>query len=388
MEEKKEEKSFSLGRLDIVDLYEWKNSDKLVYKTYFQRQFVWKEKDKRDLIDTIMQGLPIPAIFICDAGTDFTSLSKRYNVLDGRQRLESIFEFLENKYKYNGKFFKDFDKDEKKCVLNYNITLIQMYIEPDDTEKIKEIFKRLNKNSYNLNRVEKQSTQLVEYDYMIIAKIVAGLIRFENIDTYLNEIHELFDEESLTDEEKEISNYSTGAEEGDTIPADIKQICVMDNIKYINQIMTSDYVFTPYERQRQIAVQYFLNIFSCIIKGEMINRNVSEKMIIELSDIPKEQIKEKLIMCNRACEKLIEIYTGDIDVFWKNKTSFFSLCYVMASNPDIIEKKTSDEISDLLDSFQTSNSSDWKLYYEASNQGVNDKKIREQRASILMKILS
>lgn len=189
MEEKKEEKSFSLGRLDIVDLYEWKNSDKLVYKTYFQRQFVWKEKDKRDLIDTIMQGLPIPAIFICDAGTDFTSLSKRYNVLDGRQRLESIFEFLENKYKYNGKFFKDFDKDEKKCVLNYNITLIQMYIEPDDTEKIKEIFKRLNKNSYNLNRMEKQSTQLVEYDYMIIAKIVAGLIRFENIDTYLSLIH-------------------------------------------------------------------------------------------------------------------------------------------------------------------------------------------------------
>ena len=80
----------------------------MVYKTYFQRQFVWKEKDKRDLIDTIMQGLPIPAIFICDAGTDFTSLSKRYNVLDGRQRLESIFEFLENKYKYNGSFFKGF----------------------------------------------------------------------------------------------------------------------------------------------------------------------------------------------------------------------------------------------------------------------------------------
>lgn len=141
-----------------------------------------------------------------------------------------------------------------------------MYIEPDDTEKIKEIFKRLNKNSYNLNRMEKQSTQLVEYDYMIIAKIVAGLIRFENIDTYLNEIHELFDEESLTDEGKEISNYSTGAEEGDTIPADIKQICVMDNIKYINQIMTSDYVFTPYERQRQIAVQYFLNIFRALLK--------------------------------------------------------------------------------------------------------------------------
>lgn len=85
----------------------------MVYQTYFQRQFVWKEKDKRDLIDTIMQGFPIPAIFICDAGTDFTSLSKRYNVLDGRQRLESIFEFLENRYTYNGKIFSEFTEEEK-----------------------------------------------------------------------------------------------------------------------------------------------------------------------------------------------------------------------------------------------------------------------------------
>ena len=48
MEKRNEEKSFSLGRLDIVDLYEWHTNGKLVYETYFQRQFVWKEKDKKD----------------------------------------------------------------------------------------------------------------------------------------------------------------------------------------------------------------------------------------------------------------------------------------------------------------------------------------------------
>ena len=110
-------------------------------KTYFQRQFVWKEKDKKDLIDTIMKGYPIPAIFICDAKTNYTTLSKTYNVLDGRQRLESIFEFLDNKYEYKGKKFNQLDEDEKKSILNYNITLIQMYLEPDDTDKIKEILK-------------------------------------------------------------------------------------------------------------------------------------------------------------------------------------------------------------------------------------------------------
>lgn len=382
MEEKKEEKSFSLGRLDIVDLYEWKNSNKLVYQTYFQRQFVWKEKDKRDLIDTIMHGLPVPAIFICDAGTDFTSLSKRYNVLDGRQRLESIFEFLENQYKYNGKFFKDFTEDEKKKILNYNITLIQMYIEPDDTKKIKEIFKRLNKNSYNLNKMEKQSTQLVEYDYMIIAKIVSGIVLFENIESYLEEIHDLFGYEEESDE-AEITEYSEMEEESENIPDEVKAICKWDNIKYINAILTKDIVFTPYDRQRQVALQYFLNVFSCILKGEMINRNVSEKTIILLSDVPKEYIEEKLVECNNACEKLIDVYES-VDSFWKNKTSFFTLCYVLTVGKS---KKTADEISDILDAFQNSNSPEWHQYYDASNQGVNDKKIRELRVQILEHIL-
>ena len=382
MEEKKEEKSFSIGRLDIVDLYEWKNSNKLVYKTYFQRQFVWREKDKRDLIDTIMQGLPIPAIFICDAGTDYTSLSKKYNVLDGRQRLESIFEFLENQYTYNKKHFRDFDEDDKKKVLNYNITLIQMYIDPDDTEKIKEIFKRLNKNAYNLNKMEKQSTQLVEYDYMIIAKIVSGIVKFENIESYLNEIHELFnDDEDESGDGMEITDYSMDEE---VIPEDVKEICKWDNIKYINALLTNDIVFSSYDRQRQVALQYFLNIFTCILKGEMINRNVSEKTIIDLSDMSKEIIGKKLIECNKACEKILDIYE-DIDDFWKNKTSFFTLCYVMTMTKS---EKTTKEIKYLLEEFKNSNSEKWQQYYEASNQGVNDKKVRETRVELLKNIIA
>lgn len=385
MEFDRNEKGFSLGRLDIVDLYEWKGQGKLVYQTYFQRQFVWKEKDKIDLIDTIMKGLPIPAIFICDAGTDFASLSKTYNVLDGRQRLESIFEFLENKYAYNGKYFEDMDdKTEKNKILNYNITLIQMYIEPSDTEKIKEIFKRLNKNSYNLNRIEKQSTQLVEYDYMIIAKIVAGIIQFENIQSYLDEIHELFEEDIQEEvEEGEINNYS----EENEIPIDIKKICCRDNIGFITELLTQDYVFKPYDRRRQIALQYFLNIFTCIIKGEMINRNVNEKAIKELSEYPKEQIKETLICCNKVCEQLINLYKTDIDIFWKNKTSFFSLLYILSTEKEILGKKTITEIKDCLESFRNSGSKEWDAYYEASSQGVNDKRVRDLRNSILKNVL-
>ncbi|MDD6734651.1 MAG: DUF262 domain-containing protein [Lachnospiraceae bacterium] len=383
MEKRNEEKSFSLGRLDIVDLYEWHTNGKLVYETYFQRQFVWKEKDKKDLIDTIMKGYPIPAIFICDAKTNYATLSKTYNVLDGRQRLESIFEFLDNKYEYKGKKFNQLNDDEKKCILNYNITLIQMYLEPDDTDKIKEIFKRLNKNSYNLNKMEKQSTQLVEYDYMIIAKIVAGIVQVEKIENYLKEINELFEEEN----DCEIDDYSLEEDAGNNVSNEIKELCKLEKISNINQLLTTDIVFSHYDRQRQIALQYFLNIYACVIKGEIINRNVTEKLIIELSEYDKNILQEKLLNCNEASKVLLDLYDKDIDAFWKNKTSFFSLLVLFACNLQKIKKLTVDEIMVKLEDFQKSNTEEWDKYNEASRQGVNDKKVRELRAEILSKLL-
>lgn len=383
MEKRNEEKSFSLGRLDIVDLYEWHTNGKLVYETYFQRQFVWKEKDKKDLIDTIMKGYPIPAIFICDAKTNYATLSKTYNVLDGRQRLESIFEFLDNKYEYKGKKFNQLDDDEKKCILNYNITLIQMYLEPDDTDKIKEIFKRLNKNSYNLNKMEKQSTQLVEYDYMIIAKIVAGIVQVEKIENYLKEINELFEEEN----DGEIDDYSLEEDAGNNVSNEIKELCKLEKISNINQLLTTDIVFSHYDRQRQIALQYFLNIYACVIKGEIINRNVTEKLIIELSEYDKNILQEKLLNCNEASKVLLDLYDKDIDAFWKNKTSLFSLLVLFACNLQKIKKLTVEEIMVKLEDFQKSNTEEWDKYNEASRQGVNDKKVRELRAEILSKLL-
>ncbi|HAI92538.1 MAG TPA: hypothetical protein DCM21_08430 [Butyrivibrio sp.] len=383
MEKRNEEKSFSLGRLDIVDLYEWHTNGKLVYETYFQRQFVWREKDKKDLIDTIMKGYPIPAIFICDAKTNYTTLTKTYNVLDGRQRLESIFEFLDNKYEYKGKKFNQLEEDEKKSILNYNITLIQMYLEPDDTEKIKEIFKRLNKNSYNLNKMEKQSTQLVEYDYMIIAKIVSGIVQIEKIEDYLDEISELFTEE----DDGEIDDYSLEEDAGDNIPSEIKELCKYEKISNINKLLTTDIIFTHYDRQRQIALQYFLNIFACIIKNEIINRNVPEKLIMELSEIDKKNMSEELSKCNEACGILLELYDKGIDLFWKNKTSFFTLTVLFARNLEDVRRISVDKIRQILEEFQNSDKVEWEKYNEASRQGVNDKKVREQREQILSKLL-
>lgn len=382
MLEKIEEKSFSLGRLDIVDLYEWHTNKKLQYQTYFQRQSVWRDKDKVELIDTIMKGLPIPAIFICDAQTNFESLSKTYNVLDGRQRLESIFSFLNGEFKYNEKTFAEMEASEKSKILNYNIALVQMYLQPDDTNKIKEIFKRLNKNSYNLNKIEKQSTQMVEYDYIIIGKIATGMIQFENVENYMNEINELFSEE---DDSAEIGTNNLGIKEGDEITGRIKEICEM--IINVKAIFSSDLVFSRYEYQRQISLQYFLNIYAAVINEEVLGRNVSEKQIIELSDYPLDILKEKMHLLNSVSLVLIELYQLDIHVFWKNKSSFYTLITLFANYYSQMHDMLVDDIKRKLNDFYGSASKELDEYLFHSKQGVNDKSARIRRSEILYSIL-
>ena len=46
-----------------------------------------------------------------------------------------------------------------------------------------------------------------------------------------------------------------------------------------------------------------------------------------------------------------------------------------------------DKIKQILEEFQKSDEVEWEKYNEASRQGVNDKKVREQREQILLNIL-
>jgi uncharacterized protein with ParB-like and HNH nuclease domain len=62
----------------------------------FQRGHVWNITDRRKLIANIVQGRPIPAIFLYREGK---GEKFEYNILDGKQRLESLILFIGNERK-------------------------------------------------------------------------------------------------------------------------------------------------------------------------------------------------------------------------------------------------------------------------------------------------
>ena len=66
---------------------------------------------------------------------------------------------------------------------------------------------------------------------------------------------------------------------------------------------------------------------------------------------------------------------------------FLFFRHALALNNDIMNKYSPDDLKQKLDDFKESESTSWGMYYEASNQGVNDKKQRELRNTILEQIL-
>ncbi|MFH0778322.1 MAG: DUF262 domain-containing protein, partial [Candidatus Eisenbacteria bacterium] len=72
----------------LQTVHEWIQDGLLVLSPEWQRNFVWKAKKQKRLVESILLGLPIPSFLIFEE----SSTGKKY-VIDGRQRLETIARF-------------------------------------------------------------------------------------------------------------------------------------------------------------------------------------------------------------------------------------------------------------------------------------------------------
>lgn len=73
---------------DLVNLYD---KNLLNLEPGFQRQSVWTERDRAKLLDSILRNYPLPTIFFYRRQEDGDIV---YDVIDGKQRLESILMFM------------------------------------------------------------------------------------------------------------------------------------------------------------------------------------------------------------------------------------------------------------------------------------------------------
>jgi uncharacterized protein with ParB-like and HNH nuclease domain len=77
--------SYSMSIGEVVNLYRDKEID---IHPAFQRIYRWTEKQKTNLIESILLGIPLPAIFV------FQRQDGIWDVIDGIQRISTILQFL------------------------------------------------------------------------------------------------------------------------------------------------------------------------------------------------------------------------------------------------------------------------------------------------------
>ena len=102
--------------------------DKLDIRPKYQREFVYKEKQRNAVIETINNSFPLNVMYwmIREGGG--------YEVLDGQQRTISIGQYVTGDFSLNDRFFHNLTKEEQNKILDYELMIY--FCEGTDKERL------------------------------------------------------------------------------------------------------------------------------------------------------------------------------------------------------------------------------------------------------------
>jgi hypothetical protein len=139
----------------------------------YQRRSVWNQRFKDYFIETILLNYPAPAIFLYE---DITPEGRSvHHVVDGKQRLMTIFGFVDNEFAVHdesviadlrGKYFSALSDAQKKRFWSYQFSV--EYVPSDNEEQIEQIFDRINRN---VAKLTPQELRHAKYDGAFIGAV-------------------------------------------------------------------------------------------------------------------------------------------------------------------------------------------------------------------------
>ncbi len=98
----------------------------------YQREFIYNEKERNAVINTVRLGFPLNVMYWADRGEGFDGT--RYEIIDGQQRTISICQYANNEFSINDLAFHNLQPDEKDQILNY--PLMVYACKGTDSEKL------------------------------------------------------------------------------------------------------------------------------------------------------------------------------------------------------------------------------------------------------------
>ena len=153
-------KSVSVTKKDfsVFELLRKFKKGKLILTAEFQRKEVWKSKQKCELVESVLMGLPLPVFYL-------KQVNDNYIVVDGKQRFSALFEYIQDGFplkglkvltELNGRKFSQLT--EEYAIYQTQLEDYQVYshvIQPSTPDAILfDIFDRVNRGGTKLNKME------------------------------------------------------------------------------------------------------------------------------------------------------------------------------------------------------------------------------------------
>lgn len=164
----------SVKGTSIELLYESYVGGEFIVNRKYQRKLVWNLEEKRAFIDSIIKGYPTPLILVANYQGNSNN-----EIIDGLQRLNAVFSFIDGKYGLVGEYssdgksphyfdprafsvaFSESQEDEsRKYITRENCMKILRYVLPistytiNESEEIEEVFRRINSSGRHLSKQE------------------------------------------------------------------------------------------------------------------------------------------------------------------------------------------------------------------------------------------
>lgn len=116
----------------------------LAIRPPYQREFIYNDKQRNAVIETVRNGFPLNVLYFVKAGSSF-------EVLDGQQRSMSICEYVVGNFSMDYLYFHNLTEEEQNKILDYK--LMVYFCEGTDKEKLN-WFKTINISGVKLSNQE------------------------------------------------------------------------------------------------------------------------------------------------------------------------------------------------------------------------------------------
>lgn len=151
-----------IGSIKLPLINSMFKSSNYILRPKYQRRITWNNRKRSKLIESFIMNIPVPPVFLYE--TEFGV----YQVMDGLQRISTIMDFFDNKFKLegliewselNGRLYSNLPQKIKEGIERRQLSVITLLKESAKTDEQeanmkKMVFERLNTGGEKLEQQE------------------------------------------------------------------------------------------------------------------------------------------------------------------------------------------------------------------------------------------